>query len=146
MDIRPGGELPGVVPEQLPDLLFRDAPAEQDRPAGVPERVQPNRPSDPGPLTGHPDDAVQVSRVEIRVGMGFGYLAKAYAAQGDVRRAANFWGAGERLDSELGPTQWRSDKPEVEAALTPVVLADEEGIAAGKALPTAEAVELVLQD
>jgi len=56
------------------------------------------------------------------------------------RSAAIFWGAAERLDSELGPTQWRTEKPKYWPA--PAVLADEEGLAAGRALATAEAVEL----
>ena|SRR5438876_4547027 len=65
-------------------------------------------------------------------------------ARGESRSAAIFWGAAERLDSELGPTQWRTEKSKEKYWPAPAVLADEEGLAAGRALATAEAVELAL--
>jgi tetratricopeptide (TPR) repeat protein len=80
----------------------------------------------------------------IVVAMCFSSLAKASGAKGDIRRAALLWGAAERIDTDLGTTQWRSGKAQYEAELPPAVLAAEEGIAAGKALTTAEAVELAL--
>ena|SRR5438093_5522570 len=43
-----------------------------------------------------------------------------------------------------GPTQFRSEKHKEEAKLPPAVLADAEGIAAGKEFTTSEAVELAL--
>ena len=45
---------------------------------------------------------------------------------------------------ELGPTKFRSEKHKEEAKLPPAVLADAEGIAAGKEFTTSEAVELAL--
>jgi hypothetical protein len=81
----------------------------------------------------------------INLGAGFGWLARAVSGLGDVRGAAIFWGAGERLDTELGHTMWRLHKTEVEAELAPAVLADKEGLAAGRALTTAEAVKLALR-
>jgi predicted ATPase len=74
----------------------------------------------------------------------FGRLATAGSRLGDVRGAARFWGAAERLDEELGQSQFRSEKRQLEAKLAPAVLADEEGLAAGRTLTTAEAVEVAL--
>lgn len=84
------------------------------------------------------------SRDLITVGMCFGVLAIALTGLGDDRGAAIFWGAGERLDAELGPTQWRLYKAERQEELSPAVLADEEGRGTGRALATAEAVERAL--
>jgi len=83
-------------------------------------------------------------RVLMDVGMCFGALAGALSRRGDNRQAAILWGAGERLDEELGQTQWRSVKAQWEARLAAAVLADTEGIETGKALPTADAVGLAL--
>jgi len=80
----------------------------------------------------------------IRVGMCFGVLAVALAGLTDEHSAAVFWGAGDRLDAELGQTQWRLDKAEMQDQLSPAVLADVEGLAAGRALDTIKAVELAL--
>jgi tetratricopeptide (TPR) repeat protein len=80
----------------------------------------------------------------ITVAMCFVELANALSASSDTRAAARFWGAAERLDEELGPSQFRSEKHLYEQ-FDPAVLADEEGIAAGKALATAEVVELALR-
>ncbi|TMC49625.1 MAG: tetratricopeptide repeat protein, partial [Chloroflexi bacterium] len=78
------------------------------------------------------------------VAVCFSTLAHARSAQDDARLAATLWGAAERLDEELGPTQFRSEKHNEEAKLSPGVLADAEGIASGRGLMTAEAVELAL--
>jgi hypothetical protein len=62
------------------------------------------------------------------------------SARGNIRDAAIFWGAAERLGSELGPANWQ-DEP-TESARPAAVLADDEGLAVGRSMPTAEAVEL----
>jgi len=82
--------------------------------------------------------------LRVDVGMCFGSIAIALGGQGDIRTAAILWGACQRLDSELGPTQLRIYKAEVETKLPPSVLADSDGIGAGNAMPTADAVELAL--
>jgi len=84
-------------------------------------------------------------RLLPEVAMGFGLSAMALGEQGEIRSAAILWGAGGRLDTELGQTQWRSSRPVFEAKLVPAVLADEEGISIGATLPTTEAVELALE-
>jgi hypothetical protein len=88
-----------------------------------------------------------VSRIGSAPAGNFGELGPMFGPspfQEDVRKAAIFWGAAERLDEELGPTQWRTWKPELEALLDPAVLDDAEGLGAGRGLPTAEAVEMAL--
>ena len=92
-------------------------------------------------------EALQISwgiRDLIDVAICFAELTLLLSRSGDTRRAATFWGAAERLDAELGPTQFRGAKPSFQAEMSPAVLADEEGLAAGRALETAEAVALAL--
>ena len=91
-------------------------------------------------------EALQIAwahRNLIDIAFCFAALARATGAQGDTRSASTFWGAAERLDEELGPTQFRSEKHLVE--LAPAVFGDEEGLAAGRTLTTAEAVEVALR-
>jgi predicted ATPase/class 3 adenylate cyclase len=80
----------------------------------------------------------------IDVAMCLADLAVCSQQRGDDRSAARFWGAAARLDDELGPTQFRSAKQDWETQIGPTVLADEEGLAAGRALTTSEAVEVAL--
>jgi hypothetical protein len=47
VQVRPGGEVPGVVAEQPADCLLRYAAAEHDRRARMPQRVEPHRRLDP---------------------------------------------------------------------------------------------------
>jgi predicted ATPase len=97
---------------------------------------------------GHIHEALQIAwahRALIDVAMCFAGLARATGAQGDTQNAAMFWGAAERLDEELGPTQFRSGKSQWESELAPAVLADEEALAAGRTLTTAEAVAIALR-
>jgi predicted ATPase len=97
---------------------------------------------------GHAREGLQIawaSRNLIDVAMAFAGLAEVSGDRGDTRGAATFWGAAERLDEELGPSQFRSEKHLMQSDLAPAVLADEEGLAAGRTLTTAEAVEGALQ-
>ncbi len=80
----------------------------------------------------------------ISVAVCFGRLAVAASGLGNVRGAAMFWGAAERLDAELGQTVWRNRRASCEARLSREVLTDEEGLATGRALRTAKAVEFAL--
>jgi predicted ATPase/class 3 adenylate cyclase len=96
---------------------------------------------------GHMQEALRIAWAQrnlIDVGMNLGALAEACSAQGDIRRAATLWGAVERLDAELGPTQFRSEMERERAELVDAVLANQEGLATGRALTTAEAVEFAL--
>jgi predicted ATPase len=78
----------------------------------------------------------------IDVCMDIAAIAEACSAAGDAPRAATLWGAVERLDAALGPSQFRT--PKEPPKLVPAVLEDTASLAAGHALTTAEAVELAL--
>jgi predicted ATPase len=78
------------------------------------------------------------------VALCFGHLAIVLGKQGKIRSAALLWGAGRRLDTELGQTRWRYWQSWFEGELVPAVLDDEDGISLGAALPTTEAVEFAL--
>jgi hypothetical protein len=103
---------------------------------------------------GRPDEAIAplqealeiawTRRNLIDVAMCFGTFARALGAIGDTLRAAQFWGAAERLDDELGQTQYRQEKQSAGYQPPPAVLGEAEGIAAGKALTTAEAARSAL--
>jgi tetratricopeptide (TPR) repeat protein len=78
----------------------------------------------------------------IDLAMLFSSLAVALAAMGDERTAALYLGAADRLDDEIGPSQFRAERSFRLEQLPASVVADKDTRAAGKAISTADAVEL----
>jgi predicted ATPase/class 3 adenylate cyclase len=80
----------------------------------------------------------------IDLGMLFSSMAIASGINHDNHAAALYLGAADRLDEEIGPSQFRAERDGYYEEIPASVVADTNTQAAGRAMTTAEAVALAL--